>query len=73
MWELHVFGFLVFIVASMTGVVGGIFFVPLLALAYGFASSTVVGTSLMVIVFTALSVSLGFARQKRIFFKAGCS
>jgi len=71
MWELLLFGFLVSIVASMTGVGGGIFFVPLLTLAYGFAPSNAVGTSLMVIVFSALSASLGFARQKRIFFKTG--
>jgi uncharacterized membrane protein YfcA len=71
MWELLLFGFLVSIVASMTGVGGGIFFVPLLTLAYGFAPSNAVGTSLMAIVFTALSASLGFARQKRIFFKTG--
>jgi len=71
MWELFLFGFLVSIVASMTGVGGGIFFVPLLTLAYGFAPSNAVGTSLMVIVFTALSASLVFARQKRIFFKTG--
>ncbi len=73
MWELllPLLGFLVAIVASVTGVGGGIFFVPLLALSYGFAPSNAVGTSLMVIVFSALSASIGFAMQKRIFFKTG--
>jgi len=75
MWELllllPLLGFLVAIVASMTGVGGGIFFVPLLTLAYEFAPSNAVGTSLTVIVFTALSASAGYARQKRIFYKTG--
>jgi uncharacterized protein len=73
MWELllPLFGFLIVIVASMTGVGGGIIFVPLLTLAYGFSPAHAVGTSLMVIIFGGLSATVGFTVQKRVYFKTG--
>ncbi len=73
MWELllPLFGFLIVILASMTGVGGGIIFVPLLTLAYGFSPAHAVGTSLMVIIFGGLSATVGFAIQKRVYFKTG--
>jgi uncharacterized protein len=73
MWELllPLFGFLIVIVASMTGVGGGTFFVPLLTLAYGFFPAYAVGTSLLVIIFAGLSATVGFALQKRVYFKTG--
>ncbi len=63
--------FLVGIVAAMTGVGGGVFVVPLLSLAYGFSSHQAIGTSLAVIVFTSLSSSIGYWRQKRVDYKVG--
>jgi uncharacterized protein len=73
MWELllPLLGFLVAVVASMTGVGGGIVFVPMLTLGYGFLPVHAVGTSLMVIFFGSISASIGFAWQKRIFYKTG--
>lgn len=73
MWELilPLLGFLAAIVAVMTGVGGGVFFVPLLTLAYGLVPAHAVGTSLLVIVFSGLSASLGYAKQKKIFFRTG--
>lgn len=73
MWELllPLLGFLVAVVASMTGVGGGILFVPILTLSYGFLPVHAVGTSLTVIFFTGVSASVSFARQKRIFYKTG--
>jgi uncharacterized protein len=73
MWELllPLLGFLIAIVSSMAGVGGGIFFVPILTLGYGFLPVHAVGTSLMVIIFGGISASLGFAWQKRIFYKTG--
>ncbi len=73
MWELilPLLGFLIAIVAAMTGVGGGVFTVPLLTLVYAFVPAHAIGTSLMVIVFTAIGASVGYARQRRIFYKAG--
>jgi|WetSurMetagenome_2_1015567.scaffolds.fasta_scaffold12578_3 uncharacterized protein len=73
MWELllPLLGFLVAVVASMAGVGGGVVFVPILALGYGFLPVHAVGTSLMVIIFGSISASIGFAWQKRIFYKTG--
>ncbi len=64
-------GFLIGIVAAMTGVGGGIFIVPLLTIAYGFVPQHAVGTSLGSIVFTALAATYSYARQKRIFYRLG--
>ncbi|MFB3888532.1 MAG: sulfite exporter TauE/SafE family protein [Candidatus Bathyarchaeia archaeon] len=73
MWEvvLPLLGFLIGIVAAMTGVGGGIFIVPLLTLVFGFVPAHAVGTSLAVIVFTAVAASFGYWRQKLVFFRAG--
>lgn len=64
-------GFLIGIVASMTGVGGGIFIVPLLTIGYGMIPQHAVGTSLGSIVFTALAATYSYARQKRIFYRLG--
>lgn len=68
---LPVAGFLIGIVASMSGVGGGIFIVPLLAIGYGFIPQHAVGTSLGSIIFTALAATYSYARQKRIFYRLG--
>ena len=64
-------GFLIGIVASMVGVGGGVFIVPLLTLAYGFSPSEAVGTSLATIIFTSLASTANYSRQKRIYYKTG--
>ena len=70
-WLLPVFGFLIGIIASMTGVGGGIFIVPILTFFYSFIVSSATGTSLTSIIFTAIASALNYAKQKRIYFKTG--
>jgi len=64
-------GFLVGIVASMTGVGGGIIIVPLLTILFAFVPQHAVGTSLGSIIFTALASSLSYAKQRRIYYRTG--
>lgn len=64
-------GFLVGIVASMTGVGGGIIIVPLLTILFGFLPQHAVGTSLGSIIFTALASSFSYAKQRRIYYRTG--
>jgi uncharacterized membrane protein YfcA len=73
MWEffLPVLGFLIGAVAALAGVGGGVFIVPLLTLVFSFSPAHAVGTSLMVIVFTAVAASVNYSRQKRIYVKTG--
>jgi uncharacterized membrane protein YfcA len=68
---LPVAGFLVGIIASMSGVGGGIFIVPLLTILFGFVPQHAVGTSLASIIFTALAATYSYAKQKRIFVRTG--
>jgi uncharacterized membrane protein YfcA len=68
---LPVAGFFIGIVASMTGVGGGIFIGPLLTSLFGFIPQHAVGTSLATIVFTAIASSYSYAKQGRIFYRTG--
>ena len=71
LWLLPVFGFLIAIVASLTGIGGGIFMVPVMTLLYAFLPANAAGTSLTVIIFTAVASTLNYARQKRIYWRTG--
>lgn len=74
MWTfllLPISGFLVGIIASLTGVGGGIFIVPLLTVFFGFVPQHAVGTSLTSIIFTALAATYTYAKLRRIFFRTG--
>ena len=73
MWEfiLPFFGFLIGIIAAMTGIGGGIVMVPLLTLVYSLTPANAVGTSLTTILFTAAAATSSYANQKRIFYKTG--
>jgi uncharacterized membrane protein YfcA len=71
LWLLPIFGFLIAIVASLTGIGGGIFIVPVLTLFYEFVPANAVGTSLTCIIFTAIAAALNYARQKRIYWRTG--
>jgi len=74
LWLLIIFGFFIGIIASMTGVGGGIFIVPILTFLYGFAvTQDATGTSLTTIIFTAIASAINYARQKRIYYKTGIS
>ena len=68
---LPVFGFLIAIVASMVGVGGGVFIVPLLTLAYDFSPPNAIGTSLATIVFTSFASTVNYSRQRRIYYRTG--
>jgi uncharacterized membrane protein YfcA len=68
---LPVAGFFVGAVASLTGVGGGIFIVPLLIALFGFIPQHAVGTSLASIIFTASAATLSYAGQNRVFFRIG--
>jgi uncharacterized membrane protein YfcA len=68
---LPLLGFLIGTVASMVGVGGGVFIVPLLTLLYEFSPSEAVGTSLATIIFTSLASTANYSRQKRIYYKTG--
>lgn len=72
-WLLPVFGFLIGIIASMTGVGGGIFIVPILTFFYTFVVNSATGTSLTSIIFTAIASTLNYAKQKRIYLKTGAT
>ncbi len=68
---LILFGFSVGTVAAMTGIGGGVFIVPALSLIFGFTSHNAVGTSLAVIVFTSLTSTIAYSRQRRIDYRIG--
>jgi uncharacterized membrane protein YfcA len=68
---LIIFGFFIGIIASMTGIGGGIFIVPILTFFYDFRVNAATGTSLATIIFTALASSISYARQKRIYYRTG--
>jgi len=73
MWELilPLISFLVGIVAAMAGIGGGVFIVPMLILLYGLEPACASGTSIAMIVFTSLSSTLRYSRQKRIDYLLG--
>lgn len=70
-WLLPLFGFLISIAASLTGVGGGIFIVPLLTLLYGFEPVVSIGTSLATIIITSIAASANYLKQNRVYVKAG--
>jgi hypothetical protein len=63
--------FLIGVIAAMVGIGGGVFIVPLLSLILDFPSHQAVGTSLATIIFTSLSSTMGYRRQRRIDYKVG--
>jgi len=65
------FAFLVGILSSMIGVGGGFIVVPMLNMVFGFSMRLAVGTSLVMVVFTAFSSTFAYVRQKRIDYRLG--
>lgn len=63
--------FFIGIIAAMVGVGGGVFIVPFLTQVFGFTPVEAVGTSLATIIFTSLSSTTRYSRQKRIDYKVG--
>ena len=70
-WLLPIFGFLISIAASLTGIGGGTFVVPLLALLYNFEPVVAIGTSTATIVITSIMSAISYLRQGRVYVKAG--
>lgn len=69
---LPVIAFFVGIIAAMIGVGGGVFIVPVLSLIFNVDPiSHAVGTSLAAIVFTSLSSTTNYSKQKRIDYRVG--
>jgi uncharacterized membrane protein YfcA len=68
---MSLFAFLIGILSSMIGVGGGFIVVPMLNIVYGFSMRLSVGTSLVMVVFTALSSTVAYVRQKRIDYALG--
>jgi len=62
---------LVGIVSAMVGLGGGFLIVPILVIFFNVEMHQAVGTSLVMIVFTAISATFAYARQKRIDYKIG--
>lgn len=74
MFELMSLPFIAFfvgIVAAMAGIGGGVFMVPILTLFFGFEPAHASGTSIAVIVFTSLSSTLRYSKQRRIDYLLG--
>ena len=71
LWLLTLFGFFIGIIASLTGVGGGIFIVPILTFFYDFKVNEATATSLTTIIFTAIAATINYSKQKRIFYKTG--
>ncbi|MBI2184204.1 MAG: sulfite exporter TauE/SafE family protein [Thaumarchaeota archaeon] len=69
--SLVALGLLVGIVSSLIGVGGGFFIVPTLVLAYHLNTQQAIGTSLGMTVFTAVSGTVAYLRQKRIDWRIG--
>jgi len=68
---LPLVAFFIGIIAAMVGVGGGVFIVPLLTQIFDFNPVEAVGTSLATIVFTSLSSTVGYSRQRRTDYKIG--
>ena len=76
MWNLlmlPLFAFLIGIIAAMLGIGGGVFMVPMLVLLpwYNLDPATASGTSLAAIIFTSLSSTFRYRKQKRIDYLLG--
>lgn len=63
--------FVISTVASIVGLGGGVFYVPLLVLGFGIETQKAVSTSLLAMSFTTVSATLAYAKQKRINYKIG--
>jgi uncharacterized membrane protein YfcA len=68
---LSILGLFTGFLGGMLGVGGGIIVVPILVLAFNLVSREAAGTSLVMVMFTALSSTAVYYRQKRIDWKIG--
>lgn len=63
-------GVIIGIIAALIGVGGGFLYVPCLIYICGLEPRIAIGTSISIILFTTLSGSIAYLRQKRIFFRS---
>lgn len=63
-------GYFVAAFGTLVGAGGGIFFVPIFLYFFGWEPTTVIGTSLTVVMFNALSGSYAYIKQKKVLYKA---
>jgi len=68
---LTVLGVFAGFLGGLLGVGGGIIVVPILVLVFNLDTRLAVGTSLVMIIFTALSATIAYHRQRRIDWKIG--
>lgn len=68
---LPLVAFLIGTISAMTGIGGGVFMVSFLSLVYNLSPHQAVGTSLATIIFTSLSSTIGYSRQRKIDYKVG--
>ena len=70
---LTLLGFFMAILANMTGIEGGIVFVPLFILLFGLSPQEAAGVSMATMIFGLGAGSLAYARQRRIDYRLGLS
>lgn len=68
---LTVLGVFAGFLGGLLGVGGGIIVVPILVLVFNLDTRLAVGTSLVMVIFTALSATFAYSRQRRIDWKVG--
>ena len=66
-----VMGYFVAAFGTLVGAGGGIFFVPIFLYFFGWEPTMVIGTSLAVVMFNALSGSYAYIKQKKVLYRAG--
>lgn len=64
-------GLFIATISSMVGLGGGVFFVPMLVLAFGLPAQNAVGISLIAMTFTTISATIAYARQRKINYRVG--
>jgi len=64
-------GLFIATISSMVGLGGGVFFVPLLVLAFGLPAQKAVGISLMAMTFATISATIAYSRQRKINYRVG--
>lgn len=68
---LSLIAIVVGIISSLTGIGGGSFIVPILIMFFNISTHKAVGTSLLIVIFTAISSTFAYYKQKRIDYKSG--
>jgi len=63
-------GFFIAAFGTLIGAGGGIFFVPIFLYFFGWEPTQVIGTSLTIVMFNALSGSYAYVKQKKVIYRA---